>query len=126
MPKQKLPNKKQDKNQLKRAALFYWSHSINVAAEKACTAVGGFKKTEGAGARFYCVVTKMKAFIKELNAIADAKECKDAKGEQHAQRLRSVRSRARLSTTEGYGCTMDEHCPDGQICIYGDCESPFS
>ena len=151
MPKNqdKKQNKKQDKKQQKRAALFYWSHSIYVAAEKASRAVGGFSKQRDAGARFYCVVTKMKAFIAELNEVAATKECAGAEikrvqaaAAQKVERLEAAAAeRVERAQAEGvqrreaapvseaaqeYLCSMDRECPDGQICIYGTCESPFA
>ena len=121
---------KQDKNQLKRAALFYWSHSISIAAEKAAEAVGGFDKAKGAGDRFMCVVQKMKDFIKQLNRVAETGLCWDEQAQLTAK-VKSAKAKvkagpAMAAARARYGCTTDEECPDGQICIYGDCDSPFS
>jgi hypothetical protein len=128
------PGKKQNKNKLKQAALFYWSHSIYIGAHRAARAVGGFSNTPGAGSRFYCVVKKMKALIAELNEIADTEQCIDAEGErvqaqraQRAQRRAAAPEGAESASAEGeYYCATDRECPDGQICIYGTCESPFA
>ena len=123
---------KQDKNQLKRAALFYWSHSISIAAEKAAEAVGGFDKAKGAGDRFICVVQKMKEFIKELNRVAETGLCWDEQGQITAKKMAKAKlakaKRVGPAAAEAavYHCTTDEECPDGQICIYGDCDSPFA
>ena len=123
----------EDKSQLKRAALFYWSHAIYVAAEKAGQAVGGFEKAKGNGDKFYCVVQKMKEFIKQLERVAETGLCWDeVQARLTAKKVATVRlarvHHAGPMAAEGAGqhCTMDEHCPDGQICVYGDCESPFS
>ena len=124
---------KQDKNQLKRAALFYWSHSISVAAEKAAEAVGGFDKAKGAGDRFICIVQKMKEFIKQLNRVAETGLCWDEEGQLTAKKVAKARlakakhaGPAAAQAAVVYDCTTDDHCPDGQICIYGNCDSPFA
>ena len=135
-PSRKRPKKivsTQDKNQLKRAALFYWSHSIYIAAEKAAQAVGGFEKAKGAGDQFYCVVQKMKEFIRQLNRVADTGLCWDEQA-QLVARAKSAKARsAKLrvagpatAAAAGHDCALDEDCPDGQICLYGNCESPFA
>ena len=123
----------QDKTQLKRAALFYWSHSIYIAAEKAAQAVGGFEKAKGSGDQFYCVVQKMKEFIRQLNRVAETGLCWDEQAQltvmAKSAKAKSAKAKVAGPATAAAGrhdCAMDEDCPDGQICLYGNCESPFS
>jgi hypothetical protein len=98
MAKQKL-----DKTLLKKAALAAWTQTLHAAADAACVRVGAYERKPDAGSQFSRVMERLHEYIEALNAI---------------QKPFQV-------TKIANNCDADDDCPDGQICIDGDCDTPF-
>jgi hypothetical protein len=98
-----MADKKLDKTLLKKAALAAWTQKLHAAADEACVRVGAYETIPGAGGQFSQVMQELNKYIQALNAL-----------QKTAPVAKAVNN-----------CDADDDCPDGQICIDGDCDTPF-
>jgi len=92
------------KSLVKRSALAAWVQAVYRAADAVCTRDGLYdNKSPTAGRQFMNV-------LKEL--------------ESAVVRLQSLQASTQ-SQSMGSACDSDDGCPDGQICVDGNCESPY-